>query len=83
MLVFTHKVADSLRKEWSSRTIHQADRLQIVTLPAALVQELAASLDRNITWYITLNEGVLSVGDGEQSIEGPVLRQTLAEYLTG
>ena len=34
-----------------------------------------------MTWYVTLNEGVLSVGDGEKSLEGPVLRQTLAEYL--
>lgn len=83
VLVFTNKVPDSLRKEWSSRTIHQADELEIVTLPAPLVQQLAAALDRNMTWYVTLNEGVLSVGDGEQSIEGPILRQSLADYLAG
>ena len=81
--VFTHKLEVALRKEWSSRAIHKADSIEVNRLPPEFIRELAATLDRNMTWYLTLQEGGLSVadGDGEHSVDGAIESCSLAEFL--
>jgi uncharacterized protein YaeQ len=81
--IFTHKLEVALRKEWSSRAIHKAESIEINRLPPALIQKLADGLDRNTTWYLTLQEGQISVadGDGDKSVEGEIDRSTLAAFL--
>ncbi len=83
VMVFTDKNETSLRKEWSSRVIHKAAQLQIVFLPKKLVSELAECLDRNMQWYITLQEGAVSVSgaDGDRSIDGTIVRKMLSDFI--
>ncbi len=82
VIIVTDKHQTPLRKEWSSRAIHQADKIRLVRLPSALVSSLADTLERNIQWYITIQEGALSVsGAGEESIEGELVQQSLEEFL--
>lgn len=82
--IFTHKLEVALRKEWSSRAIHKAESIELNRLPATLIRELAAKLDRNMIWYLTLQEGGMSVADGDgESVEGAIERCSLAEFLGG
>lgn len=82
--IFTHKLEVALQKEWSSRSIYKADSIEVNRLPPELVRELASKLDRNVTWYLTLQDGGISVadGDGERSVDGTVERCSLAEFLS-
>lgn len=81
--VYTNKLDMPLRKEWSSRKIHKAESIEVVRLPSDLVSNLAAHIERSNTWYLTIQDGELSVsyGGGEHSVAGNIVRTTLAAFL--
>jgi uncharacterized protein YaeQ len=81
--VYTNKHDIPLRKEWSSRKIHKAETVQVVRLPTEMVRELAAKIERTNTWYLTIQDGSLSVayGDGEHSLDGAIERTTMQAFL--
>jgi len=79
--VFTTKGDAMLRKEWSSQPIYRSDEIEVVRLPAKFVDSLTTLLDRNMQWYVTLNEGAISVADGEQSFDAPAERTTVAAVI--
>lgn len=81
VLVFTHKLAVALRKEWSSRSIHGADRLEVYRLDPAMISALAEGLARSMTWYLTVQDGNLSVSEGEGNVEGSVQKLSLTDFL--
>ena len=70
-----------LRKEWSSQAIYRSDEIEVVRLPATFVDSLTTLLDRNMQWYVTLNEGAISVADGEQSFDAAAERTTVAAVI--
>lgn len=82
--VYTNKQDMPLRKEWSSRKIHKAETIQLVRLPPKMVRELAETCQRSNTWYVTIQDGALSVayGDGDHSLDGSVDKSTLADFLS-
>ena len=81
VIVFTEKQAVVLAKEWSSRSIHGAEHIQVVQLPAALIGGLAARLDRKRCWYRTVQEGQLGVVDGDETFAGTLVRSDLQTFL--
>ncbi|WP_419190875.1 YaeQ family protein [Saltatorellus ferox] len=72
VLIFTHKPEEMLLKEWRSRKIHRADKIEVHQLPAEFVEALAKSIERRNTWYVTIHDHVLSVGVGDEVFEGHV-----------
>ena len=83
VVVFTHKRHAVLQQAWSSRQIHRASSIDVVQLEPSLVDTLAESLDRNVSWYVTINEGQLSVAFGEESVDAQLVRGSLSEFLAG
>ncbi|MBV1861570.1 MAG: YaeQ family protein [Nannocystaceae bacterium] len=81
VVVFTHKRRASLVQAWSSRKIHRAESIEVLQLDPALVDTLAESLERNVSWFVTIHEGLLSVAFGEQSVQAQLIRGTLAAFL--
>lgn len=81
VVVFTHKRRAGLQQAWSSRSIHRAESIDVVQLDPVLVDTLAEQLERNVSWYVTINEGQLSVAFGEESVEAQLVRGSLAEFL--
>ena len=81
LMVFTHKIDASLKKTWSTREVHRPESIEIVQLPAELVRGLAEQLDRKITWYVTLQDGTVSVAQGESELRGTLENCSLAEFL--
>lgn len=82
VVVVTRKSDSVLRKEWSSRSVHRAEELELIRLEPALIEELAAQLLRSVTWYLTVQDGELSVAQGEHSRSGGVERTTLAAFMS-
>jgi uncharacterized protein YaeQ len=81
VLVFTEKQPVVLIKEWSSRTIHGAEHIQVIQLPAAFVGQLAERLDRKTCWYLTVQEDQLGVVDGDETFAGTLVRSDLETFL--
>lgn len=79
--VLTHKSPTALRKAWSSRAIHRADEIEIVELDASLVQILAQRVERTMQWYLTLQDGLMTVASGDESETGSLTRRSLAEFI--
>ncbi len=83
VLVVTHKQEAALRQAWSSQEIHKADQIELVRLDPSLVDALAEQLDRTLSWYVTIQDGLLTVAQGDDSVDAPVQRATLAEFVAG
>ena len=81
VLVFTHKSEAALLNEWSRRSVHRAEEIDVIRLPLELVRGLAGNLARKATWYVTLQEGVCSVADGKRNVQGTIDRTSLADLL--
>ena len=80
--VFTHKLPIPLQREWSSRSVHRSESVEVVQLPREVVASLAADLSRAPHWFITVQEGQLNVSDGaEMNVSGPIVRRSLADFL--
>ena len=82
VVVVTRKAESLLRKEWSSRSVHRAEALELIRLDPVLVRDLAEALERSVTWYITIQDGVVNVAQGERSWAGSLERGTLAAFLS-
>lgn len=81
VVVVTRKSDTVLRKEWSSRSVHRAEDITVIRLDPKLVSALAEDLARSVTWYVMIQDGVLSVAEGERSCSGALARMSLAEFL--
>jgi uncharacterized protein YaeQ len=81
LMIFTHKLEVALRKEWSSRSIHGAKDIELVRLDPEFVSNLAEDLPRSVTWYLTIQDGSLSVSVGEQSFDSVIQRSSLQDFL--
>ncbi|MDF1838315.1 MAG: YaeQ family protein [Planctomycetota bacterium] len=77
LLIFTTKPTDSLTKEWRKRKIHRADEIQVHRLDPKFVADLVRHVDRRTTWYVTVQDHVLSVGVGDLIMETQVEQITL------
>jgi len=82
VIVFTHKPGVTLRKEWRTRKIHQAQTILVHRLAPELVRDLAALLERKMNWFVTIQDRVLSITVGENSFEGPIRVTTLFDLVS-
>ncbi len=81
VVVLTHKSRSALHKAWSSRPVHRAEAIEVVEIEAALVQSLARQADRTVHWYLTMQDGIVTVASGDESESGSLTRQSLADFL--
>jgi uncharacterized protein YaeQ len=67
----------ALQKTWSSKAIHQAERIDVWLLQPSFVDALEAVTDRNCSWEFTRSDGQLYVSVGGKLIEGAVTKGTV------
>ena len=71
VVVFTSQDLSLLQKEWATRAIHQADKIEVYTLAPAFLDALDDATDRNSAWELTHTDGQLYVTTkGGAVIEG-------------
>ncbi len=80
--VFTTKGKAMLRKEWSSQPIHDSREIEVVRLSPEFVDSLTTLLERNVQWYVTLNDGAITVTDGEQSFDTTAEHTSVAAVIS-
>ncbi len=81
VLVVTTKGDAMLRKEWASQPIHKSEAIVVLRLSQSFVKSLTELLDRNVHWYVTVNEGAISVANGDQNFDESIATTTVAELV--
>jgi len=81
VVVVTHKPPEALRKEWANEKIFRPDRVHLFRLAPTLVQELASGLGRGVEWFVTIQDQVLTVVEGDRVSHGPFAQATLEAFL--
>jgi uncharacterized protein YaeQ len=77
VVVFTDKDAAALKRAWSGKKIHKAGAIEVVRLPRDLVDPLAASLGRSLSWTVTTMDGGVTVTSGDDVITAEPERTTV------
>jgi uncharacterized protein YaeQ len=75
--VYTHKDPELLMRQWGSERIHKAEQLELYAVDRVLLGDLAAKLERRMTFALYVNEGHLMITIGGTVIEGGVTRHAL------
>lgn len=75
--VYTHKDIDRLVADLSARRIHEAERIRIVGVPAAVLDALEARLERSNAWTLLRTDGHLYVTAGAETFEGRLDERSL------
>lgn len=73
VVVYTHRDAELLRKDWSGKRIHRAEQIRVVEVDRRVLQDLAAELGRNNDWTVLRNDGVVYVTVDGVSREMPLV----------
>jgi uncharacterized protein YaeQ len=79
VVVFTHNDPRLLIREAATRDIHKAEQIEVYALAPRFLDQLGEITDRNSSWTLMRNEGLLYVTAGSASVSGAVTRHALAE----
>jgi len=78
VVVFTETDPERLRKEARARgNVHRADEIEIVVVPAALVDAIERHLERHLELGLSRNDGVVYLTVGKETVEGTLETVTL------
>lgn len=70
--IYAWKNVDQLAAAIAEREVHRRDELELKALPAELLDAVAATLDRNNTWDLSITGGALYLTIGGALFEGQV-----------
>jgi uncharacterized protein YaeQ len=71
--VYTHKDAALLLRNLSGERIHRAADLELYAIDRALIRDLAARLERRMSFSLALADRELYVSIGADTLTGPVV----------
>lgn len=75
--IYTYKNPQLLLEELRSEPIHRSEALEIFSLPPKFLDQLVSNLDRDNSWQVLRNEGLLTIGIGEESFTAEIGRHSL------
>jgi uncharacterized protein YaeQ len=68
VLIYTHRDPDDVARRLAGQTIHRADALRILGVPASLLDPLGAAVGRRNAWSVVRSGGEIYVsGDGVEA----------------
>jgi len=70
VVVYAWKNVEQLAAAIAEREVHRRDELELKSLPAHLLDAVAATLDRNNTWDLSVTGGALYLTIGDALFEG-------------
>mgnify|MGYP002379444576 CR=1 FL=1 len=73
VIVYCHRRPDLLAQRCAKDGVHQAETIDLVAVPTALLDALAQKLDRNNRWDVSVTEGLVTI-----VVDGEVLEGTFA-----
>ncbi len=72
VVVWCHRRVDMLQQRCAKERVHKGESITVVKVPAALLDALAARLDRNNRWDLSRHDGRVTVVVGGDVIEAPL-----------
>jgi len=75
--VYTHKDAAPLLRNLSGERLHRASDLELYAIDRALIRDLAARLERRMSFTLSIAERQLYVSIGSDTLTGPVVRHPI------
>lgn len=69
VVVYTHRDAQLLRRDWAGKRIHRGDHVRVVEVDRRVLERLAEELGRNNAWTILRNDGLVYVTIGDVTEE--------------
>lgn len=76
VVVFTHQPRQLIGQA-GTRDIHKAEKIEIYSLEPKFLDQLGALTDRNSSWTLLRNDGVLFVSVGDKTVSGAVTKHAL------
>lgn len=76
--VYAWRSVDQMLDAIRERGVHRMHELELNALPEALLDEVAATLDRRNLWYLTRTDGELLLTIGDRALQGAVTRLQLS-----
>ena len=76
--VYLHRSVEQSIGRWREARIHRAETIDVRAIDGALLEGLVARLDRRMALDLSVAEGTLYVGIGEETLTGDVVRHSLA-----
>ena len=76
--IYTHKDPAQLLRQLAGERIHKADQIELYALDRPLIADLLTHLDRRTTFDLTVTEQQLYLTIGGETLEGSVVRHSLA-----
>lgn len=76
--VYTHKDPAQIVRQLSGERIHRADALELYGVDRELLAELAARLDRRMTFGLSVSDGHIYIDIDGRTLSGTATRFTLA-----
>lgn len=77
VVVYTHKEPRLLLRGYEGQTIHRAETIEVIAMDRALLESLAAQLDRRTTWALTRTDDQLFVDVAGETLTGTLERLRL------
>lgn len=78
VVVFTEVDPERLRRDARAfGRVHRADEIALVLVPAALIDALERHLERNLSFGLSRNDGVVYLTVGGETVEGTLVETTL------
>jgi uncharacterized protein YaeQ len=75
--VCTFQEPEMFRRTLAGARIHRAHEIELVSLPAALLEPLEAQLERRMDWELTVSDSQLYLATGGQTLAGEIVRAPL------
>ena len=76
--VVCHQGAEGLQRELRGKNVHKADSIEVILLEPSLISAAVRGLDRSVDWTLVISDGELSLSMGEETLNCPILRHSLA-----
>ncbi|MFM1871698.1 MAG: hypothetical protein RL398_1120 [Planctomycetota bacterium] len=73
VVVYGHRRPDLLAQRCAKEGVHRAETIELVAVPTAALDALAAKLDRNNRWDVSVTEGLVTI-----VVDGEVVEATFA-----
>jgi uncharacterized protein YaeQ len=77
VVVYTHKDPEQLMSRLAGERIHRAEALEIWAMDRHLISQLAARLDRRMTFALSVTDRELYVSIGTDTVTGALVRYPL------
>jgi len=74
VVVYTHKSPDQYLKQLAGEKIHRGEALELYAIDRALVDALAARLDRRVGFSVSITDRELYISIGTETLTGAVTR---------